>query len=209
MLDTLSRDVRYAIRSFTRSPGFTATAVLTIALGIGATTAIFSIVYGVLLRPLPFPEPGRLVMLQPRTDGIDTDAMSPASFLEWQRRTVAFDRIAAFTGRPATFGVLMYSVARRTREIGVRMAVGAAPAVVVLLIVREMLTMTIAGMAVGVTGALAAAALIRNLLFAIDPTDPTTFAFASGLVLLICSAASFVPARRAARIDPAVTLKAS
>jgi predicted permease len=102
MLDSLSRDVRYASRSFTRSPGFTGTVVLTLALGIGATTAIFSIVYGVLLRPLPFPEPDRLVILQPRTDGIDTDAMSAASFLEWQRRASAFDRIAAFTGRAAT-----------------------------------------------------------------------------------------------------------
>ena len=69
MLDSLARDVRYAARSFARHRGFTTTAILTIALGIGATTAIFSIVYGVLLRPLPFPEPGRLVMVQPRTTG--------------------------------------------------------------------------------------------------------------------------------------------
>jgi putative ABC transport system permease protein len=106
------------------------------------------------------------------------------------------------------FGVLMYSVARRTREIGVRMAVGAAPAAVVLLVIREMLAMTVAGVAVGLTGALATAAVIRNLLFAIAPTDPATFAFAAGLVLVICVAASYVPARRAARIAPAVTLRA-
>jgi putative ABC transport system permease protein len=102
MLDTLIRDVRYAARSFARYPGFTATAILTIALGIGATTAIFSIVYGVLIRPLPFPEADRLVMVQPRTSGIDTDAVSPATFLEWESRSRAFEAVAAFTGRPLT-----------------------------------------------------------------------------------------------------------
>ena len=100
MLDSLARDVRYAARSFARHRGFTTTAILTIALGIGATTAIFSIVYGVLLRPLPFPEPGRLVMVQPQTSGIDTDAVSPAAFLEWESRNRAFATLAAFTGRP-------------------------------------------------------------------------------------------------------------
>jgi ABC-type lipoprotein release transport system permease subunit len=63
MMESLARDLRSAIRSLARNPGFTAVSVLTLALGIGATTAVFSVVYGVLFRPLPFPGADRLVQI--------------------------------------------------------------------------------------------------------------------------------------------------
>ncbi|HEY6554925.1 MAG TPA: ABC transporter permease, partial [Vicinamibacteria bacterium] len=99
-MDTLIQDVRYAIRQLARSPGFTAVAVLTLALGLGANTAIFSVVHGILLRPLPYPEPDRLVMVwlnNPR-EGIDKDVTSFPLFADWRQQAKIFERIVAHTG---------------------------------------------------------------------------------------------------------------
>src|SRR3974390_3814230 len=69
-MNNMGRDIRYALRQLFKAPGFTATAILTLAFGIGATTAIFSIVEGVLLRPLPFPDSNRLVVLSDHLEGV-------------------------------------------------------------------------------------------------------------------------------------------
>ena len=72
-MNSLFLDLRFAFRQLRKSPGFTATAVLTLALGIGATTTIFSIVEGILLRPLPFRDPSRLVILSDHIRGVSVD----------------------------------------------------------------------------------------------------------------------------------------
>ena len=94
----LSRDIRYGLRSLVKSPTFTLTAILILALGIGANTAIFSVVNSVLLKPLPFDRPERVVtVLQSNPGkGIRRDQVSPANFLDWQRRSRSFESLGAF-----------------------------------------------------------------------------------------------------------------
>jgi predicted permease len=96
-LETFVHDVRYGLRMLRRNPAFTVVAVLTLALGIGANTAIFSVVNAVLLRPLPFRDPDRLVALwQTNTArGSDREAVSPANFCDWRASSQAFDEMVA------------------------------------------------------------------------------------------------------------------
>src|SRR5580700_760963 len=100
-MDFLLREVRFALRQLRKSPGFTLTAVLTLALGIGATAAIFSIVEGVLLRPLPFANPTRLVMLGDRLEGVDytddSSGVTAPGVVAYMRDTSAFASLGGYT----------------------------------------------------------------------------------------------------------------
>jgi putative ABC transport system permease protein len=90
------KDIRYALRSLARRPGFTAVAVITLALGIGANTAIFSVVYGVLLLPLDYPAPEQLVSLRESHLKQPDAQVAPGNFLEWQRQNTVFSNLAAY-----------------------------------------------------------------------------------------------------------------
>ena len=94
------RDARYALRLLRKNPGFAVVAILTLALGIGANSAIFSVVNAMLLRPLPFPESNRLVRLweSPAKKGGDRNVVNPWNFLEWRAHTHSFEDMAAITG---------------------------------------------------------------------------------------------------------------
>src|SRR5215475_2474974 len=96
-LETFGKDLRYAVRGLLRNPGFTVVAVLTLALGIGANTAIFTVVNTFLIRPLPYPEPDRLVSLFERNVVADEQQMSvaPGNFLDWQKTATSFESMAA------------------------------------------------------------------------------------------------------------------
>jgi predicted permease len=96
-LEQLLQDVRFAVRMLRKSPGFTAVAIFTLALGIGANSAMFSVVNGILLRSLPFKEPSRLVTALDTkpSKGVDWLYVSPNRFEEWVRRNTTFDQIAA------------------------------------------------------------------------------------------------------------------
>ena len=98
MLADLWQDLRYGARTLLKQPGFTSIAVLTLALGIGANTAIFSLVQAVILRPLPFPEAGRLVQVWNANleKGINHFALKVRDYLEWRKQSQAFEQLAAY-----------------------------------------------------------------------------------------------------------------
>ncbi|MGD0359804.1 MAG: ABC transporter permease [Bryobacteraceae bacterium] len=95
-METLLQDIRYGIRLVAKSPGFAAIAILTLALGIGANTALFSVVNGVLLNPLPYHQPDRLVAIYAKTKEFSYSSISYPNFLDWVRSQRSFSAIAAF-----------------------------------------------------------------------------------------------------------------
>jgi putative ABC transport system permease protein len=97
-MESLFQDIRYALRQLRKNPGFTAVAVITLGLGIGATTAIFAVVNSVLLQPLPYPQSNRLLMVEARAPGGDFGALSEAVYADYGRRTQVFDHLAAYSG---------------------------------------------------------------------------------------------------------------
>jgi len=106
-----------------------------------------------------------------------------------------------------TYGVLAYLVNQGTREIGIRLALGATPRRILILIVRHGMSVALAGVALGIAGAFVLTRFMRSLLFGVTASDPLTFAGIAALLTLVALLASYLPARRAARIDPMVSLR--
>src|SRR5215831_12138275 len=101
MWGVTKQNIGYTIRTLGKNPGFTVTAIFTLALGIGATTAIFSVVYAVF-EPMPYPKSGQLVIVWSKVRGGRT-AVSPGDYLDWGRRSTSFQALGAWTG--ASFNV--------------------------------------------------------------------------------------------------------
>ncbi|HET9215660.1 MAG TPA: FtsX-like permease family protein, partial [Terriglobia bacterium] len=104
------------------------------------------------------------------------------------------------------FGLMSYNVARRTNEIGIRMALGAERRGVVFMVLRESAVIVATGIGIGLVAALAAGRLVTTMVFGIAPNDVLTIALATGVMLLVSMAAAYLPARRAARVDPVTAL---
>jgi putative ABC transport system permease protein len=121
---------------------------------------------------------------------------------------LAFAAIAVALSVIGVYGVLAYLVGQRRREIGVRLAIGASPADVVWLFVREGAALTLVGLGVGLAGALAAGRWISALLFGVTPADPVTIAIVVCTLAGAAACATYVPARRAAGVDPSDALRA-
>jgi predicted permease len=118
-----------------------------------------------------------------------------------------FGFLAILLASIGLYGVMAYNVARRTREIGIRMALGAEPASVRWQVLRETLVLVCIGIAIGVPAALAGTRLVRSMLFGLGFADPIVIVAAAALLALVAALAGFLPARRAARVDPMVALR--
>jgi len=119
----------------------------------------------------------------------------------------AFALTATLLAAIGVYGVMAYSVAQRTREIGIRVALGAAAHEVVVLVSRRTMVIVIVGLIIGGAGALLATQLLRSQLWGVSPTDPVTFGTVGALFTLIALAAAFFPMRRAVRVDPTIALR--
>jgi predicted lysophospholipase L1 biosynthesis ABC-type transport system permease subunit len=232
-------DLRYAFRTFAKAPGFTAVVVATLALGIGANTAIFTVVRGVLLKSLPYRDPDRLVRIFSRRSALSRRPAARAGAARAAIRSLEPDRaisdieplpraVSETVARPrfyawmlgifaalalllagsGLYGVTSYGIEQRTREIGVRMALGADRRDVLRLVVGEAVRTCAVGVVLGLAASAAAGRLLGSLLFSVQPIDPAVLA-ADALFLLIASVlASSAPAVRASRLDPMVALRA-
>ncbi|MEX2526041.1 MAG: ABC transporter permease [Gemmatimonadota bacterium] len=130
-LGALRQDLRYGARTLLRAPGFALMAVLTLTVGIGATTAIFSLVHAVLLAPLPYPEPDRLVLIwETSPQGTERNVVSPGNVVDWTDRARSFSHLGAYSG---PYGVSLTGSGEPARVIiaeiqpGVARALGVAP----------------------------------------------------------------------------------
>jgi putative ABC transport system permease protein len=118
-----------------------------------------------------------------------------------------FALLAMILAATGIYGVMSYSVAQRTQEIGVRMALGARPVDVLKLVVRQGMIQALIGVVVGLAGALALTGVMSSLLFEVTERDPITFVVVAALLIVVAFIACFVPARRATKVDPLVALR--
>jgi putative ABC transport system permease protein len=116
--------------------------------------------------------------------------------------------VTLILGVVGLYGVIAYIVSLRTRELGVRIALGAQPRAVAMMVTRQGLVLSGVGVAIGLVLVVLVARFLRSFLFEIAPTDPLTLAGATGILVLFALLASWIPARRAARVDPTEALRA-
>ena len=264
-------DVRYALRSLRKAPGFSLIAVITLAIGIGANTAIFSVVNAVVLRRLPFERPHELMrlylLMPPRSPGeapLDMFWSFPKYELLRETQDV-FSDLATFRRYDYTLtgvdipervsgevvgasyfdllgvrpligraflpdedapgaaadvailsyglwrrlynGVLSYAVAQRTHEIGLRMALGAERFTILKLVVGRALAIALVGLGVGLVTAWGLMRVLAAILYEVSANDPVTFGIVALVLAALAFVASYLPARRASRVDPLIALK--
>ncbi len=145
-----------------------------------------------------------IAAVKPMTEWVATSVAAPRYRTTLLALFAALAMVLAATG---IYGVMSYSVAQRTHEIGVRMALGARRGDVLKLVVRQGMLITVAGVIVGLLGAFALTRVMSSLLFGVTTKDPITFGVVAGLLIAVAFIACFVPARRATKVDPLVALR--
>ena len=230
LVDDLRQDVRYALRTMARSPSFTIAAVVTLAVGIGATTAVFSVVDAILMRPLPYKDSDRIVrIVSHRMDGstpVRTWTMARPFFVGLRERAQTLSAVGGYDsfsnltrqrlkmmiegeqGAAELLGTRMSPVLfSMLREIGIRAALGARSVDLVALFLRRSVSITAFGIMLGLGGAAAVTRSLEGMLFGLTPLDSSTFVLVSLLFAIVATMASYVPARRATKVDPLVALR--
>jgi ABC-type antimicrobial peptide transport system permease subunit len=159
-------------------------------------------------------------VLRSTVQGIDRDL--PVTSLRTQREqinatlqieralaalTSGFGVLALALACVGIYGIMAYSVAQRTNEIGIRLALGAQPGQVRRMVLRESTLLTLAGIALGVGGALACTRLVQSMLYGVKPNDPATIAAGVAVLVAVALAATWIPARRAAGVQPMEALR--
>jgi putative ABC transport system permease protein len=145
-----------------------------------------------------------LLNIQTMDDSVSA-SLSPQRFT--MLLLAAFAGLALILAVVGIYSVMSYSVSRRTHEIGIRVSLGASRADVLLLVVRQGMLLALAGLGIGVVGALMLSRVMRSQLYGVQPTDPVTFVSVASLLMVVVLAASYIPARRAMRVDPTVALR--
>jgi putative ABC transport system permease protein len=118
-----------------------------------------------------------------------------------------FAFVALFLAAVGLYGVVSYTVSQRTQEIGLRMAIGAAPGQVMRMVVGGGMKLALLGVAIGIAAALGLANLVASMLFGITPFDPASYALTAGVLLVVAALACYLPARRAMRVDPIIAMR--
>lgn len=208
---SLFRDVRFSLRALRKTPAFTIVAIVTVALTVGTTTAIFSVVYGVLLRQFPYRNVEQVFWIWSDQPGRDRTPFNVPDFIDYRDSTRALLRLAgffAFSGNlsdvmgaqslavTGIYAVVLYSVGQRAREIAIRMALGASRSSIVRLLMDDGVRFILVGLVAGIAIAIGATRLLSTMLFGIAATDAGTYGQVAAIVAVVSGFACAVPAVR-------------